>query len=262
MEVDGGYERKTGGKVLAIPHNGNLSNGLMFDDVDAHHQEADRPRLCRTAAAVGADLRSHADEGRRRSASGPLAERRVRELRDSGTRAASAAAEDDGHAASRVRARSIEARSRVRSQAWRQPVQVRHGRLDRFPHLAVHRRGEQLLRQGRAARAVAPIRSASTRSSPGVMAPQSAPDACAQDERIGPRGGLGTRKHARGALGRDGAQGGLRHDRHALLVRVFAGFDFVGGRSERSDFAENGYAHGVPMGGDLTAAPDGKAPRC
>jgi hypothetical protein len=27
------YENKTGGKVLAIAHNGNLSNGLMFDDV-------------------------------------------------------------------------------------------------------------------------------------------------------------------------------------------------------------------------------------
>jgi hypothetical protein len=27
------YEKKTGGRMLAIPHNGNLSNGLMFDDV-------------------------------------------------------------------------------------------------------------------------------------------------------------------------------------------------------------------------------------
>ena len=28
------YEQKTGGKVLAIPHNGNLSNGRMFEAVD------------------------------------------------------------------------------------------------------------------------------------------------------------------------------------------------------------------------------------
>ena len=27
------YEKKTGGRLLAIAHNGNLSNGLMFDDV-------------------------------------------------------------------------------------------------------------------------------------------------------------------------------------------------------------------------------------
>ncbi len=27
------YEEMTGGRLLAIPHNGNLSNGLMFDDV-------------------------------------------------------------------------------------------------------------------------------------------------------------------------------------------------------------------------------------
>jgi len=27
------YEQRTGGEVLALAHNGNLSNGLMFDDV-------------------------------------------------------------------------------------------------------------------------------------------------------------------------------------------------------------------------------------
>jgi len=30
-EVLAAYEEKTGGRILAIPHNGNLSNGLMFD---------------------------------------------------------------------------------------------------------------------------------------------------------------------------------------------------------------------------------------
>ena len=45
-----------------------------------------------------------------------------------------------------------------------------------------------------------------------------------------------------------------------LLVRVFAGFDFVADDVQRHDFAEYGYRMGVPMGGDLSAAPEGKAP--
>ena len=45
-----------------------------------------------------------------------------------------------------------------------------------------------------------------------------------------------------------------------LQVRVFGGFDFAAKDLERSDFAEQGYARGVPMGGDLKAAPTGKAP--
>ena len=43
-------------------------------------------------------------------------------------------------------------------------------------------------------------------------------------------------------------------------VRVFAGWDFVKADLNRPDFAANGYAHGVPMGGDLVKAPAGKAP--
>jgi hypothetical protein len=36
------YEEKTGGNVLAIPHNGNLSSGLMFPVVEAFGQPIDR----------------------------------------------------------------------------------------------------------------------------------------------------------------------------------------------------------------------------
>jgi len=45
-----------------------------------------------------------------------------------------------------------------------------------------------------------------------------------------------------------------------LRVRVFGGWDLAKSDLARSDFAEHGYDHGVPMGGDLTKAPDGKAP--
>jgi hypothetical protein len=36
------YEKKTGGSVLAIAHNGNLSNGLMFPVVEAFGKKLDR----------------------------------------------------------------------------------------------------------------------------------------------------------------------------------------------------------------------------
>jgi hypothetical protein len=45
-----------------------------------------------------------------------------------------------------------------------------------------------------------------------------------------------------------------------LRVRVFAGWDFTAADLQRSDFAAHGYATGVPMGGDLRTAPAGKAP--
>ena len=45
-----------------------------------------------------------------------------------------------------------------------------------------------------------------------------------------------------------------------LRVRVFGGWDLVESDLARSNFPEHGYDHGVPMGGDLANAPDGKAP--
>ncbi len=45
-----------------------------------------------------------------------------------------------------------------------------------------------------------------------------------------------------------------------ITVRVFAGWDFGADEVERPDFAEQGYKRGVPMGGDLTEAPAGRSP--
>jgi hypothetical protein len=45
-----------------------------------------------------------------------------------------------------------------------------------------------------------------------------------------------------------------------MKVRMFGGFDFDNDDAFRNDMAAIGYAKGVPMGGDLTQAPDGAAP--
>lgn len=45
-----------------------------------------------------------------------------------------------------------------------------------------------------------------------------------------------------------------------MTVRVFGGWDFQPADSERNDIAVVGYDRGVPMGGDLTDAPEGTVP--
>jgi hypothetical protein len=46
-----------------------------------------------------------------------------------------------------------------------------------------------------------------------------------------------------------------------IRVRVFGGWDFAPEDVSAADFAARGYGQGVPMGGDLSRAPDGSAPR-
>jgi hypothetical protein len=46
-----------------------------------------------------------------------------------------------------------------------------------------------------------------------------------------------------------------------MKVRVFAGWDFIPEDLTRPDFAHNGYLHGVPMGGDLSGDAKAKSPK-
>jgi hypothetical protein len=45
-----------------------------------------------------------------------------------------------------------------------------------------------------------------------------------------------------------------------IMVRFFGGWDYADDAVFRQDWVKTGYAKGVPMGGDLTKAPDSKAP--
>ena len=46
-----------------------------------------------------------------------------------------------------------------------------------------------------------------------------------------------------------------------IRVRFFSGWDFAAEEVSRHDFVEQGYRRGVPMGGDLVKAPKGKSPK-
>jgi hypothetical protein len=67
------YTDKTGGEVLAIPHNGNLSKRAH---VRAGRFRGTRPypRLCGNAGAARTSIRGDTDQGRRRGAFLPVAE--------------------------------------------------------------------------------------------------------------------------------------------------------------------------------------------
>ena len=109
------YEQKTGGDVLAIAHNGNLSNGRMFPMVEAFGKPVDR-EYAEDAREVGAALRGDADQGQRRGASLPLAQRRVRRLRALGQgQPRRQRGQDEGHAPVRVRPLGAQERPAARS---------------------------------------------------------------------------------------------------------------------------------------------------
>ena len=59
------FEQRTGSEVLAIPHNGNLSNGRMFT-VESFDGKPLTKELAARAHPVRAAHRGHPDQGRRR----------------------------------------------------------------------------------------------------------------------------------------------------------------------------------------------------
>ncbi len=143
------YEDKTGGRVLAIAAQ---RQSLQRLDVPGRDQPGDRQpliaRVRRDARPLGAALRGDADQGRRRGAPVLSPERRDRRLRALGQgQPQPERGEEAGDAAGRVRPQRAPDRPPARAEARRQPLQVRHDRLDRQPHLARDRRGGQLLRQ-------------------------------------------------------------------------------------------------------------------
>ena len=67
------YEEKTGGSLLAIPHNGNLSNGRMFE-LKTFTGQPLTTAMGGGARPLGAAVGSDPDKGPERSASFAVAD--------------------------------------------------------------------------------------------------------------------------------------------------------------------------------------------
>jgi hypothetical protein len=224
------YEQKTGGKALAIPHNGNISNGTMFDDITLTH-----PALSPNdefadfytwdSGTLGPDTttaemwpREYAREALKR---GLIYEEKL------GTNPFKFGmiGSTDAHTS----IASTEEDNFFGKVSLTEPSANRHYRLDEVIIARTNPDPSNRIYHWQAAAS-------------GLAA-------------------VWSRENTREALWDSMA----RKEVYAttgtrLRVRVFAGWDYVESDLARSNFAEYGYQHGVPMGGDLTAAPANKAP--
>jgi hypothetical protein len=252
------YEEKTGGRLLAIPHNGNLSNGLMFDDV----------------TFTGKPLTE--DYAKRRQKWEPVYE--ITQMKGDGESHPSLSPNDEfadfevwdkGSFGAQPKTPGMLPREYAREAfkrglAYEEKLDVNPfkfgvvGSTDAHTALSTAEEDNYFGKVALLEPSADPIRFNE------VIAGRPAPEGHQVYARQISAAGLAavwarenTREALWDAMERKEvfATTGTR-----LRVRVFGGFDFEDEDLQRSDFAKYGYDKGVPMGGDLKSAPQGKPP--
>jgi len=263
-----GYEKKTGGKVLAIAHNGNLSNGLMFDNVTLGDKKGNNKKPI------------DQDYAKRRMKAEPLYE--VTQIKGDGEAHPLLSAEDEfadygtwdkGSFAQPKEDGMIE--KEYARTAYLRGLQYEDklganpfkfgliGSSDSHTSLATTTEDNFFSK----ATPGEPAKGNTGRTE--LMVTGYLPDPQGRDYAIYTKSSLASglaavwaRENTREALWDSMA----RKEVYAttgtrLSVRVFAGWDFKQSDLNRHDFARYGYANGVPMGGDLTKAKAKASPK-
>lgn len=248
------YEAKTGGQILAIPHNPNVSNGMMF-----------------AAATLSGDPLS-ADYARRRSRWEPLLE--VTQVKgDSETHPILSPTDEF---ADYQRWDQANIMMNQKKEPWMLPTEYARSALQ----LGLQH-GERL--------GVNPFKfgmvggtdshtSLSTTTSDNYFGkfPNSEPSAERMFTLMAPNIDIPSDNWRLGVSGlaavwaRDNTREALfeamqRRETYAttgtrIQVRFFGGWDFEADTVHRADYAKVGYERGVPMGGTLATPPEGAAP--
>ena len=251
------YEDKHGGQVLAIPHNGNVSNGLMFNE-----KRFDGKRMSRAYATKRArwepviEVSQIKGDGESHPLLSPDDEFANFELWDVTNIMGSAPKQDwmlqyeYGRSALKL---GLQLNKKLGANPYKFGMTASS---DTHTALATTREDNYFGKY----RATEP--SANRHNTPVV--PSDDPDLqiFTSQESASGLTAVWARHNTRGeifdAIKRKEvyATTGTR-----LRVRVFAGWDFEPDDVTSHDFAERGYKGGAPMGGDLWQAPNGKAPR-
>jgi len=256
------YEERTSGRILAIPHNGNLSNGLMFDDVTL----IEKKQLSK-------------DYAERRATWEPLYE--VTQIKGDGEAHPALSPNDEF----------------ADYYTW---DKGNFGLFGKKPDMLPREYAREALKRGLAYETMLGVNPfkfgmiGSTDSHTSLATTR-------EDNFFGKatptEPGAGENRYMEKITGvvesKDGADVAIRHYKSAasglagvwakentrtaiwdalkrkevyattgtrMVVRVFAGWDFEKDEVQQPDFAVQGYARGIPMGGDLTGVPEGKSP--
>ncbi len=256
------YENKTGGRLLAIPHNGNLSNGLMFDDV--------------TLTTKKPLDRAYAE---RRQRWEPLYE--TTQMKGDGETHPSLSPNDEfanferwdkGSFGPELKTPAMLPREYTREAlkrglAYEQQLGVNPfkfgliGSTDSHTGLSTAQENNFFGKVAFLEPSADPIRFDEVMIGRFPAGRDRKNQHLARETSVSGLAAVWSRGNTREALWEAMA----RKEVYAttgtrILVRVFGGYDFAATDLEVSNFAENGYAKGVPMGGDLKGAPAGKAP--
>jgi len=255
-EYMAGYEEKTGGRVLAIPHNGNLSNGLMFDTKTYGGSALTRAyATTRMRFEPIYEATQQKGDGESHPFLSPDDEFADFENLDKGNINGTVA-----------KTRDMLPKEYVRSA-------LQEG-LRQEKNLGVNPFKFGMIGSSDNHTALPTTREENNFSKASFVEP--APERASHPLVQGAKPELSIMVYDVGASGlaavwaRENTRESIwdamsRKETYAttgtrLLVRVFGGWDFDPEEIHRPDFAREGYARGVPMGGDLTGPPGGKVP--
>jgi len=252
------YEEKTGGRLLAIPHNGNLSNGLMFDDVTYTGKPLTKDyALRRQKWEPVYEVTQMKGDGESHPSLSPNDEFADYEVWDKASFGPKPKTPDmlPREYAREAFKRGLAYEAKLGTNPFKFGV---IGSTDSHTALSTAEEDNYFGKVTPLEPSADPIRFDE------VIAGRPAPKGHQIYARqIGSAGlaAVWARENTREALWDAMARKEVFATTGTRLrVRVFGGFDFKDQDLQRSDFARHGYDKGVPMGGDLKAAAEGKAP--